>query len=279
MRKGSSSILGAVLLAVGIGLVGFTAYQWFADPGEVALPPAAKEADLGMASTLPWQPSPLDSPEPVLPGATLGTETVPADPSLPTPMPSTIANAPQDLPSATENMNPTATMPTAISLLDPPAPMPTPTPALQTDFTLSSHTQPTNPNTHTVAAGDTLGSIAKQYLGKESRWTEIAQRNPTVDPLRLRIGQVIQLPPQAVQEITPGTAASSSDPPSELIIPAHAKTHIVREGDTFWTLAQEHYDNGALWQTIYRANRQIVGNNPDRLSTGMKLIIPPPPVE
>lgn len=47
---------------------------------------------------------------------------------------------------------------------------------------------------HRIEKGDTLAGLAKRYLGKESRVDEIQDLNPTVDPTRLRIGQVIRLP-------------------------------------------------------------------------------------
>jgi CrcB protein len=48
--------------------------------------------------------------------------------------------------------------------------------------------------TYTVAAGDTLASIAKDHYGEASRWRDIAAANPRLDPRRLRIGQRIALP-------------------------------------------------------------------------------------
>ena len=48
--------------------------------------------------------------------------------------------------------------------------------------------------THAVAAGDTLGGIAKSKLGRSSRWREIAALNPGLQPKALRIGTVLKLP-------------------------------------------------------------------------------------
>ncbi|MEX0655188.1 MAG: LysM domain-containing protein [Phycisphaeraceae bacterium] len=49
--------------------------------------------------------------------------------------------------------------------------------------------------THTVAAGDTLGTLARQYYGDESKWMLIAQANPLVDPMRLRAEMELVIPP------------------------------------------------------------------------------------
>jgi nucleoid-associated protein YgaU len=49
---------------------------------------------------------------------------------------------------------------------------------------------------HTVQKGDTLGAIAKQYLGKASRYTEIFEANQPVlkDPNLIYPGQVLRIP-------------------------------------------------------------------------------------
>ena len=48
--------------------------------------------------------------------------------------------------------------------------------------------------THTVAAGDTLFNIAKQYLGDGNRYTELAQLNNIANPDHIEVGQVITIP-------------------------------------------------------------------------------------
>lgn len=49
-------------------------------------------------------------------------------------------------------------------------------------------------NVYVVQKGDTFFSIARNTLGNQSRWKEIQQLNPTVDPKKLRIGQKLVLP-------------------------------------------------------------------------------------
>lgn len=50
--------------------------------------------------------------------------------------------------------------------------------------------------THTVARGDTLSSIARQHLGKASAWPDIFELNRDIldDPDRIQPGQVLKLP-------------------------------------------------------------------------------------
>ena len=48
--------------------------------------------------------------------------------------------------------------------------------------------------TYSIAQGDTLEGLAKRLYGSAKRLDDIKELNPTVDPTRLRIGQVIRLP-------------------------------------------------------------------------------------
>ena len=48
--------------------------------------------------------------------------------------------------------------------------------------------------THTIEKGDTLEGLAVRYFGSSKRVDDIKTLNPSVDPTRLRIGQIIRLP-------------------------------------------------------------------------------------
>lgn len=49
---------------------------------------------------------------------------------------------------------------------------------------------------HTVAKGETLFAIARQYYGDQSKWRTIydANRNELPDPNRIRVGQRLVIP-------------------------------------------------------------------------------------
>ena len=53
---------------------------------------------------------------------------------------------------------------------------------------------PDGATTYSVQPGDTLGQIAQNNLGTWTRWKEIAELNPGVDPDRLQEGQRLVLP-------------------------------------------------------------------------------------
>jgi nucleoid-associated protein YgaU len=103
-----------------------------------------------------------------------------------------------------------------------------------------------------VQRGDTLWGLARQHLGKGSRWTELAAANPTIgDPHRLQAGAVIRLPASLQAE---GSKIS------------------VRAGDTLWSLAAAKYGRGASWTCIASANPQL--ENPDLIQPGQALMMP-----
>jgi nucleoid-associated protein YgaU len=50
--------------------------------------------------------------------------------------------------------------------------------------------------------------------------------------------------------------------------------YTVQPGDTLWGIAQKFYGNGSLYMEIYKANKDLIGNNPDLIKVGMELHIP-----
>ena len=49
----------------------------------------------------------------------------------------------------------------------------------------------------------------------------------------------------------------------------------VKAGDTLLLIAQQFYGDVTLWRRIYDANRDVIGDDPDKLALGMRLRIPP----
>ena len=58
--------------------------------------------------------------------------------------------------------------------------------------------------------------------------------------------------------------------------PAAKKTYMVKKGDSLWKIAarSDIYGNGSKWNTIYNANKALIGNDPDLIHPGQKLVIP-----
>jgi nucleoid-associated protein YgaU len=50
--------------------------------------------------------------------------------------------------------------------------------------------------------------------------------------------------------------------------------YVVKSGDSLSKIAKDVYDNGGLYQKIYEANKQTIGDSPDKIKPGQKLLIP-----
>ena len=50
--------------------------------------------------------------------------------------------------------------------------------------------------------------------------------------------------------------------------------YTVQAGDTLWGIAQRAYNDPEDWDTIYDANKQVIGNNPNLIKPGQVLQIP-----
>jgi nucleoid-associated protein YgaU len=165
---------------------------------------------------------------------------------------------------APADVNPAATTTTTTTTVTPPVittPIPTPPPAPATRST-------TYPKTYAIQSGDTLSSIALTLYGSDRFWVEIAQANPTIDPLKLKPGQTIKLPQPADLRKTSNQRLVDNDS-------SKGAQYTVRAGDNLSTIAQEFYKNSAMWRRIYNANKSKIGSNPDTLQAGVTLDIPP----
>ncbi len=148
--------------------------------------------------------------------------------------------------------------------------------------------------TYTIASGDNFTTIAKAKLGDANKWALIAKANPSVDPTRLKIGQVIKLPGAA--DVTAATTehatAKKADATAHTDLGVgHSDTHTakpltpadhtgampgtvtVATGDSLHSIARRVYGSPAQWRSIYDANRDKL-SDPDDLKVGMVLKVP-----
>lgn len=133
-------------------------------------------------------------------------------------------------------------------------------------------------NTHTtepqkdyiIQAGDTFSSIAVKIYGSPKHWIDIAMANPFLDPQKLQVGQSVRLPD--INEVQLKVKTVIDQPSTK-----KARTHIVRPGESLYSIADHYYNNADLWRVIFDANRTTLGSDPDRLEAGEIIKIPPNP--
>ncbi len=133
--------------------------------------------------------------------------------------------------------------------------------------------------THTVQAGETMGSIAA-CVGV--RWQDIAAVNQNVDPRRMQIGTQLNLPstasnaPIVAPKLKPKTqskgtsnakasTASSSKGTTSQVIPADG-IYVVEPNDSVWKIARRF----KVAEKDIRAWNNLTGENP-KLQVGQKL--------
>ena len=124
---------------------------------------------------------------------------------------------------------------------------------------------------YTVERNDDMWKIAQKVYGDRDRWDAVAKANPTVDPQKLRPGQVLRIAvdPDNIQ----GVPLGAGPPPAP---DANPTEHVVADGETLSGIAQSLYGKSSLWRVIYDANRHLL-STPQDLRPGMRLLIPPAP--
>ena len=147
----------------------------------------------------------------------------------------------------------------------------TPTDAGATSVQAPPRAPANNPNRaqprveYIISEGDTYSSIAEEWFGDKTRWNLIAKENPTIDPMRLKIGQRIYLPPKDVAAAQAATAAAEPVPVEGELI------YTVQSGDTLSSIARDHFGDSSKWRDIYDRNRETIGSDAGALKVGMKL--------
>ncbi|MBI5364034.1 MAG: LysM peptidoglycan-binding domain-containing protein [Planctomycetes bacterium] len=151
---------------------------------------------------------------------------------------------------------------------------------------------------YTWQAGDTFRGVANTFYGD---WTKLAllrranEGRKNVQPGEKILVPVFDLDAPPSTSVAKGAVApknavtpkndkavvdanakkSSKSTKANEAAPASGggKTHVVKEGESLWKIAKAELGNGALWEKIYQANKDVM-KTPEALKTGMKLKIP-----
>ncbi|MFQ5713847.1 MAG: LysM peptidoglycan-binding domain-containing protein [Candidatus Scalinduaceae bacterium] len=130
---------------------------------------------------------------------------------------------------------------------------------------------------HKVVSSDSLVKLSKKYYGDETKWKYIHEANEDKipNPNVLYIGQELLIPDITVLEKRDDDRfyenMSRREPDEEVF--TTTGTHIVRPGDTLFSIAKKYYGDTAMWDKIYDANEDKIVHK-RLLEVGQALIIP-----
>ena len=122
--------------------------------------------------------------------------------------------------------------------------------------------------TYAVAGGDTLIHIARDQLGNERRWPEIAKLNNLADPSALSVGQKLTMPPK---ETGAEAAAPVEAVIAEPVASGNFRKYRVQNGDSLTLIAREQLNDGTLWKKIADINKLA---KPYKLEPGQVILLP-----
>ena len=109
--------------------------------------------------------------------------------------------------------------------------------------------------TYVTKAGDTLSGIAKQFYDDESQWPKIYGANKETigdNSDLIQIGSTLTIPDAE----------------------AGGQTYVTQAGDTLSGIAKQFYEDESQWPKIYKANKETIGDDPDKLGVDVSLTIP-----
>lgn len=82
---------------------------------------------------------------------------------------------------------------------------------------------------------------------------------------------------KSVNKSSDGDTSSTSTPEEQVQVPSGDKLpadYTVQKGDTLWSISQKAYGSGYNWVDVYSANKDVIGNNSNRLLADTKINLP-----
>jgi nucleoid-associated protein YgaU len=123
--------------------------------------------------------------------------------------------------------------------------------------------------THVIREGETFSKVAGIHYGKKSLGTKLAEFNG-IRPEALQIGDTIRIPDPAELDPSLAMAAVPSGIPVPPAAPPVDRTYKVREGDTYYRIAQRELGSPSRVAEIERLNNI----KPSKLRPGMTIRLP-----
>jgi len=114
--------------------------------------------------------------------------------------------------------------------------------------------------------GETLSLIAGWYTGGYGNWKAIAQANPGLNPNRIAVGDIINIPPQMMKTKKPLPRKVVSK-----TLPGYFAHTVRQSGEKFSAIARWYTGNAESHKAIAKANPDI---DPGFLLVGDEIYIP-----
>ena len=103
--------------------------------------------------------------------------------------------------------------------------------------------QISEPKSHVVGTGETLGEISQKHYGTAKNWKQIADANK-IDANDLKVGQKLVIPViEQPQAITPTPDVASGE-----------RTYTVQKNDSYYSIAKKELGNAARWKELEKLN-------------------------
>jgi hypothetical protein len=115
-------------------------------------------------------------------------------------------------------------------------------------------------------SGETLSLIARWYTGHYGNWKTIAQANPGLNPNRIAVGDIINIPPEMMKTKKPLPRKVVSK-----TLPGYFAHTVTRPGEKFSAIARWYTGNAENREAIAKANPDI---DPEFLLVGDEIYIP-----
>lgn len=126
---------------------------------------------------------------------------------------------------------------------------------------------------HRVQPGDTFVHLAEMYYGSERYAPFLAAANPAVeDTGPIAAGTLIEIPEApALPPVTQPTPSPVRSPRASAPKP---RTYQVKEGDSFYQIAQRLLGDASRWQELLELNSDLVKGDPRKLRAGKVIVLP-----
>jgi nucleoid-associated protein YgaU len=122
-----------------------------------------------------------------------------------------------------------------------------------------------------------MGLFGKSDAEKEQE--DVARANEARRKLDEARRKQAQAAPPPTTPSTPAAKAAASGGPAAAATPAAQpaqadEIYTVVKGDNLSKIAKHHLGSANAWRKIYEANREVIGDDPDKIKPGQKLRIP-----